>query len=126
MAQIGVERGKYSFQERVNQSVLSQTLGRVNILNGLQDPVQLAMIIAGKRPLIARDYKITSGGGNVLSQGQDIVERIAGFTLPFSPIPGSYYQYRDFNSSQSLTRAAGDGKRGGLFGLFGSRPTSVS
>jgi hypothetical protein len=126
LAQIGVERGKYSFQQRVNQSVLSQTLGRVNILNGLQDPVQLAMIIAGKRPLIARDYKITSGGGNILSQGQDIVERIAGFTLPFSPIPGSYFQYRDFNSSQSLTRAAGDGKRGGLFGLFGSRPTSPS
>jgi hypothetical protein len=126
LAQIGVERGKYSFQQRVNQSVRAQTLGRVNILNGLQDPVQLAMIIAGKRPLIARDYKITSGGGNILSQGQDIVERIAGFTLPFSPIPGSYYQYRDFNSSQSLTRAAGDGKRGGLFGLFGSRPTSPS
>ena len=126
LAQIGVERGKYSFQQRVNQSVLSQTLGRVNILNGLQDPVQLAMIIAGKRPLIARDYKITSGGGNILSQGQDIVERIAGFTLPFSPIPGSYYQYRDFNSSQSATAAAGNGKRGGLFGLFGSRPTSPS
>ena len=126
LAQIGVERGKYSFQQRVNQSVLSQTLGRINILNGLQDPVQLAMIIAGKRPLIARDYKITSGGGNILSQGQDIVERIAGFTLPFSPIPGSYYQYRDFNSSQSLTRAADNGKRGGLFGLFGSRPTSSS
>lgn len=126
LAQIGVERGKYSFQERVNQSVLSQTLGRVNILNGLQDPVQLAMIIAGKRPLIARDYKITSGGGNILSQGQDIVERIAGFTLPFSPIPGSYYQYRDYNSSQSATAAAGNGKRGGLFGLFGSRPTSPS
>lgn len=126
LAQIGVERGKYSFQERVNQSVRAQTLGRVNILNGLQDPVQLSLIIAGKRPLITRDYKITTGGGNILSQGQDIVERIAGFTFPFSPIPGSYYQYRDYNSSQSLTKAAGDGKRGGLFGLFASRPTSPS
>ena len=126
LAQIGVEQGKSSFQARVNQNVLTQTLGRVNILNGLQDPVQLALIIAGKRPLISRDYTITTGGGNVLSQGQDIVQRIAGFTLPFSPIPGSYYQFRDYNSSQSLTRAADNGKRGGLFGLFASRPTSPS
>ena len=126
LAQIGAERAKYSFQKRVDQNVAAQTTGRLNILNGLQDPVQLALIIAGKRPLITRDYKITTGGGNILSQGQDIVQRIAGFTLPFSPIPGSYYQYRDWNSSQSATAAAGNGKRGGLFGLFASRPTSPS
>ena len=126
LAQIGADRAKYSFQERVNQNVQAQTIGRVNILNGLQDPVQLALIIAGKRPLITRDYQITTGGGNVLSQGMDIVQRIAGFTLPFSPIPGDYFAPRDWNSSQSLTAAAGNGKRGGLFGLFGSRPTSPS
>ena len=126
LAQLGTERAKYSFQQRVDQNVRAQTLGRLNILNGLQDPVQLALIIAGKRPLITRDYKITTGGGNILSQGQDIVQRIAGFTLPFSPIPGSYYQYRDWNSSQSATVAADNGKRGGLFGLFASRHTSPS
>ena len=126
LAQMGVKGARQAFQYRVDQNVRTQTLGRVNILNGVQDPVNLSLILAGKKPLIYRDWKITSGGGNIISQGQDIVQRIAGFTLPFSPIPGSYYEARDINSTQSAIKAAGNGKRGGLFGLFGSRPTSPS
>jgi hypothetical protein len=99
MAQIAVEQAKKMFQARVDQNVRTETIGRVNILNGLQDPVNLSQILAGRRPIIDRDWKITSGGGNILSQGQDIVQRIAGFTLPFSPIPGDY-----FESGQSTER----------------------
>lgn len=126
LAQIGVKSAKDSFQQRVNQNVRTQTLGRLNILGGIKDPVQLALIVAGKRPLIAREFKITAGGGNILSQGQDIVERIVGFTLPISPIPGDYFERRDYNSSQSATRAFSNGKRGGLFGLRGNRPLNPS
>ena len=124
MMQLAAERAKYSFQQRVNQNVRTQTIGRVNILNGLQDPVNLSQILAGRRPIIDRDWKITSGGGSILSQGQDIVQRIAGFTLPFSPIPGDYFEQdniqRDFNTTQSLLRAEGGLAArvvGGLFGL---------
>ena len=126
LAQIGVKGAKDSFQQRVNQNVRTQTLGQINILGGIKDPVQLALIVSGKRPLVARNFKITAGGQNILSQGQDIVERIIGFTLPISPIPGDYFQRRDYNSSQSATRAFANGKRGGLFGLRGSRPTNPS
>lgn len=130
LAQLGVEFLKKAYQQRIDQNVRTETLGRVNILNGLQDPINLSLIVAGKRPLIFRDYKITSGGGNILSQGQDIVQRIAGFTLPFSPIPGDYFtvdnEQRTINSTQSLARASEGGRRGGVFGLFGSRPTSPS
>ena len=130
LAQLSVEFLKNAYQQRVDQNVRTETLGRVNILNGLQDPINLSLIVAGKRPLIFRDYKITSGGGNILSQGQDIVQRIAGFTLPLSPIPGDYFtvdnEQRTINSTQSLARASEGGTRGGVFGLFGSRPTSPS
>ena len=133
MMQLAAERAKYSFQQRVNQNVRTQTIGRVNILNGLQDPVNLSQILAGRRPIIDRDWKITSGGGSILSQGQDIVQRIAGFTLPFSPIPGDYFEQdniqRDFNTTQSLLGAEGGLAArvvGGLFGLNGSRPKSPS
>lgn len=133
MAQIAVEQAKKMFQARVDQNVRTETIGRVNILNGLQDPVNLSQILAGRRPIIDRDWKITSGGGNILSQGQDIVQRIAGFTLPFSPIPGDYFEQdnlqRDFDSTQSALLASGNifGRAlGGLFGLSGARPKSPS
>lgn len=125
LAQLGVKGAKQGFQYRVDQNVRAATIGRVNILTGLSDPFNLSQIIAGKRPIVVSDWTITSGG-NLLSQGMDIVQRITGVQFPFSPIPGSYYQARDFGTAQSAERAAGNGKRGGLFGLFGSRPTSPS
>jgi hypothetical protein len=133
MMQIAAERAKYSFKQRVDQNVRSETIGRVNILNALQDPINLSQILAGRRPIVDRDWKITSGGGSILSQGQDIVQRIAGFTLPFSPIPGDYFDQdnlqRDFDSTQSLVRSQQSlaGRIvGGLFGLRGPRPKSPS
>jgi hypothetical protein len=133
MMQIAAERAKYSFKQRVDQNVRTETIGRVNILNSLQDPVNLAQVLAGRRPIIDRDWKITSGGGGIISQGQDILQRIAGFTLPFSPIPGDYFEQdnlqRDFDSTQSLVQSQNSlGARilGGLFGLRGPRPKSPS
>jgi hypothetical protein len=133
MMQLAGEFAKDAFRARVNQNVRSETIGRVNILNSLQDPVNLSQILAGRRPIIDRDWKITTGGGGILSQGQDIVQRIAGFTLPFSPIPGDYFNQdnlqRDFDSTQSLAQAEGGLTArivGGLFGLRGSRPKSAS
>lgn len=133
LAKIAAENLKAAYQYRIDQNVRTQTIGRVNILNGLQDPVNLSQIIAGRRPIIDRDWQITTGGGNIISQGMDIVQRIAGFTFPFSPIPGDYFELdnaqRDFNSTQSLVQAEDNLAArllGGLFGLGGSRPKSPS
>jgi hypothetical protein len=133
MMQLSGEFAKQAFRARVDQNVRTQTIGRVNILNGLQDPINLSQIVAGRRPIIDRDWKITSGGGSILSQGQDIVQRIVGLTLPFSPIPGDYFDQdnlqRDFDSTQSLAQAEGGIAArivGGLFGLGGNRPKSAS
>ena len=130
LAQLGIEFLKKGYQQRIEQNIITETIGRVNILNGLQNPINLSLILAGKRPIIFRDYKITSGGSNIISQGQDIVQRIAGFTLPISPIPGDYFtiddEQRTINSTQSLENANSTGFLGGLFGLSGNRPTSPS
>lgn len=133
MMQEALEQAKFSFKQRVDQNIRTETIGRVNILNALRDPINLSQILSGRRPIVDRDWKITSGGGNILSQGMDIVQRLAGFTLPFSPIPGDYFNQdniqRDFDSTQSLVRSQQSvvGRIvGGLFGLRGGRPRSPS
>ena len=133
MMQVAGEFAKQAFKARVDQNVRTETIGRVNILNALQDPINLSQVIAGRRPIIDRDWKITTGGGGIISQGMDIVQRIAGLTLPFSPIPGDYFNQdnlqRDFDSTQSLLQAEGGLAArivGGLFGLGGNRPKSPS
>jgi hypothetical protein len=110
---------KDNLQYRVDQNIQNQTLGRLNILNGLKDPFNLAQILAGKRPIVARDWKITVGGG-ILGNGMDILQRFAGVTIPVSPIPGDYFdedmEERNFGTAFSQLKAFRDGFVGKLLG----------
>ena len=110
---------KDNLQYRVDQNVRNQTIGRLNILNGLKDPFNLAQILAGKRPLVARDWKITVSGG-ILGNGMDILQRFAGVTVPVSPIPGDYFdedmEEKNYGSAFSQITAYRSGFVGKLLG----------
>ena len=120
---------KNNLQARVNQSIQNQTLGRLNILNGLRDPFNLAQILGGRRPLISRDWKITVGQG-ILGAGQEILQRFAGVTIPLSPIPGDYFDedmnQRDSQNTFSQIAAFRDGLVGKLFGRLTAKKQSPS
>jgi outer membrane protein OmpA-like peptidoglycan-associated protein len=110
---------KDNLQYRVDQNVRNKTIGRLNILNGLKDPFNLAQILAGKRPLVARDWKITVSGG-ILGNGMDILQRFAGVTIPVSPIPGDYFdedmEQKNYGSAFSQIAAYRSGFVGKLLG----------
>lgn len=125
MVQLAAQTLQQLFKDTIDRNLETETIGRLNILNGTKDPVNLALIVAGKRPLAFSDWKITAGG-DLGSRAQSLVQRIAGFTLPISPIPGDILPTRTFDSTQSAVIAADDGRRGSLFGLFGTRPTNPS
>jgi len=125
LAQLGAQSLQQLFKDTIDRNLETETTGRLNILNGSKDPVNLALIVSGKRPLAFSDWKITAGG-DIGARAQSLVQRIAGFTFPSSPIPGDILPTRTFNSTQSAVIAADDGRRGSVFGLFGTRPTNPS
>ena len=129
MMKLSAQNLKNNLQARVDQNVANQTIGRLNILNGLKDPFNLAQILAGKRPIVARDWKITVGGG-VLGNGMDILQRFAGITFPVSPIPGDYFdedlEEKNYGTAFSQISAYRDGFVGKLLGRKTSRGRTPS
>ena len=115
MQQISAEYLKENLQYKIDQSIEKQTLGRVNFLN--TDPVNISQMLSGKRPLVFRDYKITVGGG-LVGTGVDLLQRIAGITFPFSPIPGDYFEQPE-NQENNAATAVVNTVSGGLGRLFG-------
>ena len=119
MMQLAAQSLKNNLQYRVDQNIANQTLGRVNILNGLKDPFNLAQILAGKRPVVARDWKITVGGG-LLGNATDLLQRFTGTLIPVSPIPGDYFdedmEQQNYGTAFSQLTAFRDGFVGKLLG----------
>jgi len=115
MQQISAVYLKENLQNKVDQSIQKQTIGRLNFLN--TDPVNISQMLSGKRPLVFRDYKITVGGG-LLGTGIDLLQRIGGITFPFSPIPGDYFQQPE-NKENNIATSIVNTVAGGLGRLFG-------
>ena len=115
MQQISAEYLKENLQYKIDQSIQKQTIGRINFLN--TDPSNIAQMLSGKRPLVFRDYKITVGGG-LIGTGVDLLQRIAGITFPFSPIPGDYFEQPE-NQENNAATAVVNTLTGGLGRLFG-------
>lgn len=67
------------------------TLGRVNLLEGLQDPDVLGGLLTGREKLIERDYQITVPGSGV-TKAAEYFARITGGELPVSYIPGNFFE----------------------------------
>lgn len=90
MMQIGAKSLKNELQYRVDEEVRQETFGRLNFLTALQDPFYAADIIRGNNEFIEPDWVISSPT-NPVGKGLDYLSRISGVYVPFSWIPGDYF-----------------------------------
>lgn len=93
MIQLAAKSLKDEFQYRVDEEIRQETLGRANFLNALKDPFIAADILTGRQELIEPDWTISSPT-NVIAKGLDFISRITGVYVPFSWIPGDYFEGR--------------------------------
>jgi hypothetical protein len=89
IARLGAKTLKKEFQDRIGRELIRQTLGRANILN-VNSSTNLVNILTGNVPLIEPNYNITVPS-NPLGAAANFALSLAGSSLPFSPIPGSYW-----------------------------------
>ena len=90
MVQIAAKSLQDEFQYRVDEEIRQETLGRINILNALQDPFLASDILTGRQEFIEPDWTISSPT-NIVGKGLDFISRITGVYVPFSWIPGDYF-----------------------------------
>jgi outer membrane protein OmpA-like peptidoglycan-associated protein len=90
LAKIAANQLKTEFGYRIGEEIYQQTLGRINILDALDDPFDALAIATGNEQVIESDWKI-SVPDNVIGKGLDFISRISGVYSPYSWIPGSYF-----------------------------------
>ena len=89
IARLGAKTLKKEFQDRIGRELLRQTLGKANILN-VNSSSNLVNILTGNVPLIEPNYNITVPS-NPVGVAAQFALSLAGSQIPFSPIPGSYW-----------------------------------
>ena len=106
MMQIAAKSLKNEMQYRVDEEIKQETLGRFNFLNALQDPFMAADILTGRQELIEPDWTISSPT-NIVAKGLDYLSRISGVYVPFSWIPGDYFEGKKSYLNQGINAIAG-------------------
>lgn len=89
LMQIAVKNLKKEFEERIAREVKQRTIDKANFLN-LNDGLDFYNIMTGAQPLVSPDWSITKPA-NPVTAAADLALKLGGSTLPFSPIPGSYF-----------------------------------
>ena len=89
IARLGAKTLKREFEERIGRAIIRETIGRANILN-VNSSTNLVNILTGRVPIIEPNYQITVPG-NPITAAADFALRLGGSLLPFSLIPGSYF-----------------------------------
>ena len=89
LMQIAVKNLKKEFEERIAREVKQRTIDKANFLN-LNDGLDFYNIMTGAQPLVSPDWSITKPA-NPVTADADLALKLGGSTLPFSPIPGSYF-----------------------------------
>jgi len=89
IARLGAKTLKREFEERIGRAIIRETIGRANILN-VNSSTNVVNILTGRVPLIEPNYQITVPS-NPITAAADFSLRLAGSLLPFSLIPGSYF-----------------------------------
>ena len=89
IARLGAKTLKKEFQDRIGRAIIRETIGRANILN-VNSSSNLVNILTGNVPLIEPNYNITVSS-NLLGAAAQFALTLAGSELPFSIIPGSYF-----------------------------------
>jgi hypothetical protein len=128
-AQLSLQYLKKNLEYRVQQNVRNETIGRVALIDALRDPFNVSLLLAGKRPIIYRDWTITNNRG-VVGNAVDILQKIAGTYFPVSLIPGDYFdedvEQQNVGGVKQVIKAFKDGFSGALFGSRGSRGRTPS
>ncbi len=91
LQQAGAIQLRAEFQERIAQELYQETIGRLSFVDALQDPVDALDIVTGRQPLINRNYSITQPK-SIVGKGLDFVSRLTGVYVPYSYIPGDYFE----------------------------------
>jgi hypothetical protein len=89
IARLGAKTLKKEFEDRIGRAIIRETIGRANILN-VNSSTNLVNILTGSVPLIEPNYQITVPS-NPVTASADFALRLGGSLLPFSLIPGSYF-----------------------------------
>jgi hypothetical protein len=105
LARVAAKQLQKEFKYRVAAQLLSETLGRVNALDSSidpdsgelsvkpkLDPFNAVGIIAGKVPLLQRNYKVTSAD-SLLGKAVSFAGKLGGIYSPYSIIPDTYFDY---------------------------------
>ena len=100
IARLGAKLLKKEFEERIGREIIRNTVGRANIFN-VKSGTDVLNLVTGRVPVIEPNYQITSPA-NPLIAATDFALRLAGSTIPVSPIPGSYFD-ASINSGQPTT-----------------------
>ena len=114
LQQLGAVQLKKEFQYRLGQELEQQTIGRANILEAFKDPFMAVDILRGEETFIERDWHITMPK-SLIGKGLDFVSRLTGFYLPFSYIPGDYFELEPPRGDSFLQKVVSD-----VTGLIGS------
>ena len=89
IARLGAKTLKKEFEDRIGRAIIRETIGRANILN-VNSSTNLVNILTGNVPIIEPNYQITVPS-NPITASADFALRLGGSLLPFSLIPGSYF-----------------------------------
>ncbi len=100
IARLGAKTLKREFEERIGRAIIRETIGRANFLN-VNSSTNLVNILIGRVPLIEPNYQITVPS-NPITAVADFGLRLGGGYVPFSLIPGSYFD-PNINPSQPTT-----------------------
>ena len=100
IARLGAKTLRKEFEERIGRQIVQDTVGRANIFNA-RSGTDILGLATGRVPLIQPNYKITLLA-NPITAAADFGLRLAGSTIPLSPIPGSYFD-TSINSKQPTT-----------------------
>ena len=91
LQQVGAIQLKKEFQARIGLELEQQTIGRINLLEGFKDPYTAIDILRGGTSIIERDWHVTVPK-SLVGKGLDFISRLTGVGLPFSYIPGDYFE----------------------------------
>lgn len=100
IARLGADTLRKGFEERIATQIRRQTVGRINLFS-VDSGTDVLNLITGRVPLIEPNYAITSPANPILA-ATDFALRLAGSTIPISPIPGSYFD-TSINTRQPTT-----------------------
>ena len=114
LQQYGAQQLRKEFETRIAFELYQETVGRLNFVDAMKDPFMALDIVTGRESLIERDNTITVPKG-LIGKGLDFVSRLTGVYIPFSYIPGDYFELEPARGLSTAGKIVSD-----ITGILGS------